>query len=242
MADDNKGIVMGTAGLNPASLFAATREVFKASGAPPSRNQNTGVACPECEVNGITENPVISTGQGLQCNMGHKFVDTEALLRRPHHTVPVTQHKAVQENYVTVSFQIPGHVMQELQAKYPDRDRLNATLASLARHMLEPNTLVVGSADLKRISDAAGIPIRTPAELFGVVSQKQQEINDLKEAATQTPQQASAGGTALRRGELILWFDPPTTGSITEKAAAAGVRLEDFLEKFINEANANAWF
>ena len=34
MADDNKGIVMGTAGLNPASLFAATREVFKASGAP----------------------------------------------------------------------------------------------------------------------------------------------------------------------------------------------------------------
>ena len=242
MADDNKGVVMGTAGLKPTALFAATREVFKHAGAPPQKNMNTGVECPRCKDNGVLQNPVISTNDGLKCNMGHKYMDTDELMSMPHGTVPVAQRKAAQENWVTVSFQIPSGVMQQLQAKYTDPERMKATFASLAQCMIDDHTVIVGQDDVRRIGDAAGIPVRSSADIFGIISAQQQQVNDLKEAATQTPQAASGGGTALRRGELILWFDPKTTGTMTEKAAAAGVRLEDFLEKYINEANENTWF
>ena len=242
MADENKGIVMGTAGLKPTALFAATREVFRGASAPARQNANTGVACWKCKEDGVVGNPVVSTGEGLRCNMGHKYTDTIELLVHPHDTVPVPQREVVQGNYVSFTVPIPGSVLQAMQAKYPDPNKLKSTFAALAQRMIEGVTLIVPEAEVRRLSDACGIPIKAPADLFGVVKGQKQQIDDLEEELKAHGPVASGGGTALRRGELILWFDPPTTQSLIEKAKAAERRLEEFLEQFIGQANENSWF
>lgn len=243
MADETKGIVMGTAGLKPTALFAATREAFRNSTAAPRQVANTGVACPKCKENGLLLNPVMSTADGLKCNMGHKYNDTMELLGQPHDTVPVAGHKTIQENYVSYTIQIPNSTMQALQAKYSDPEKLKATLAALAQRLIEGTTLIIPEAELRRMSDACGMSISSPAELFGVIKGQQKQIEDLQEEVKGIgPAAATGSGTALRRGELILWFDPPTTTSLQEKAKTAERRLEDFLEQYIGQANENNWF
>ena len=242
MADENKGIVMGTQGLNPTQLFSATREVFRASTAAPRAAANTGVACPDCKENGVLLNPVISTSEGLKCNLGHKFPDTMTLLGRPHDTVPVAQRQVIQENWVPFQIQIPSNVLQALQAKYNDPEKIKAAFAALAQRLIEDNTIIIPEVELKRLSDACGMPIRSASELYGVIKGQQQQISDLEETAKVAGPAPSSGGTMLRRGELILWFDPPTTSSLIEKAKSAGRRLEEFLESWIGQANENNWF
>jgi hypothetical protein len=242
MADENKGVVMGTAGLNPTQLFSATREVFRASTAAPRAAANTGVACPNCKENGVLLNPVISTADGLKCNMGHVFKDTMELLGRPHDTVPVAHHKVIQENWVPFQIQIPSNVLQALQAKYNDPEKIKAAFAALAQRLIEDNTIIIPELEVKRLSDACGAPIRSATELYGVIKGQQQQISDLQDEVKVGGPAPSTGGGALRRGELILWFDPPTTASLIEKAKSAGRRLEEFLEAFIGQANENNWF
>lgn len=246
MSDENKGIVGGTAGLDPSKLFAATRQVFANAAVPQNQQRNTGVECPICKAEGVLQNPVMSEQAGLQCNMGHKYRDTDDLMSRPHGTVPVVLHKTIQPNQVNVTFAIPNGTLLALQSKYgADAEKMKATFASLAQVMVEPNTLIIGEVDLRRMGDVIGQPIRTPAELYGVIKGQQKQIEDLTEAAKQGANQGgspAAGSTVLRRGELILWFDPPTTASLSEKAQSAGVRLEEFLEAFIKQGQENSWF
>lgn len=243
MPDEGKGIISGTAGLNAERLFAGTRAAFQNSAAPPNKRNSTGVECPVCKEQGVLQNPVWSDQGGLSCNAGHRYTDTDDLMSRPHGTVPVAMPQANQEAYVTVSFQIPGSTLATLQSRFNgDAKKMNATLSALVQHMSEPNMLIIGEADLRRMGDAAGQPIRTAAELYGIIKGQQTQLNDLKEAAETAGPAPQAGGTALRRGEMILWFDPPTTTSLIEKANNAGKRVEEFLEEHVGNANENNWF
>jgi hypothetical protein len=248
MADDGlKGVVVGTTGLDPVSLFKRTRETFQNVNHDPStprrKSHNTGVACPDCKEQGILLNPVMADDSGLRCSQGHKFVDTDALLERPHDTVPVEMPTIQQENWVSASFQLPAATLAAIQSKYgSDTGKMRATFAALAAVMIDGSSIIIGGADVKRLSDACGLPIRNGTELYGIVKGQQQQIEDLESAAKTAGPSQGTGGTMLRRGELILWFDPPTTSALTEKAKSAGVNLDAFLESYIGQANENSWF
>jgi len=148
-----------------------------------------------------------------------------------------------QEGYVPVQFQVPSDLLQKLRAKYDDKNRMDATFRSLCAHMVEPSMLIIGNVDLKRISDKVGMPVRSSGELYGILEAKVKEISDLKEQLAQSPASAGGGGgTALRRGELIVWFNPDHTGRLVEQAKGAGLQAEAFVEKFIGEGLDNGWF
>ncbi len=256
MAEENKGVVLSPTGMKASQLFfgttadskgptfSGTHNLFRAATAPPNQNRNTGVECPVCKEEGVLQNPFISNQDGLRCNMGHKFKDTDDLMSRPHNMVPVELPTAVQENYVTVNFQIPSGVLSALQTKYGgNQEKMRASFTALARALTAANTLILGEIELKRLSDAVGQPITNPAQLFGVITAKQKEIDELKESVKGQPEgQREAGGTMLRRGELVLWFNPDNTKQLTERAGANNVRLEEFLESFVGQAIENNWF
>lgn len=254
MADDNQGIVPGLQN-NPKfglgqqwakGLFAQSREVFRNAAAPPTQRQNTGVECPDCKAQGVIQNPVWSVpGVGLECNASHRFKDTEQLMSRPHDTVPVAKRTVVQEGWVTVQFQIAGSVSAELRNRYQDKDKLDATFAALCQHLIEPNMIMLGEADIRRISDKLGQPIRSGQELYGAIHSLQDTLNNtrdelrLKEASTPSGDRSSI---QLRRGELVLWFNPQITAKLEEKARAAGVPKEQLLEQYAGDGIENNWF
>ena len=255
MAEENKGIIPGLQN-NPKfglgnqwakGLFAESRNVFRGAAAPPTQRQNTGVECPDCKAQGVIENPVWSVpGVGLECNSGHKFKDTDQLMSRPHGTVPVAKRTVIQDGWVTIQFQIAGSVAAELRNRYQDKDRLDATFAALCQHLIEPNMVMLGEADIKRISDKVGQPIRSGTELFGIIHSLQETLNNtrdelrLKEATSQPS--GNGSGVQLRRGELIIWLNPQLTTKLEEKARAAGIPKEQLVEQ--NETNAleNDWY
>jgi hypothetical protein len=252
MADENKGIIpqlqspqFALGKLGPKGLFAQSREIFRNAAAPPANRQNTGVACPECEALGVTQNPVWSTPNvGLQCDSGHKFRDTESLLSRPHSTVPVAKRTVVQEGWVTVQFQVAGSVAVELKNRYQDKEKLDATFAALCQHLIEPNMIMLSEPDIRRIADKVGQSVRSGQELYGIIFSLQENLNstrdELRQKQANTPERATS--VQLRRGELIVWFNPPDTHKLEEAAKSAGVSNEQFVEQKAHEALENGWW
>lgn len=255
MPDENKGIVPGlqnnprfnlsTEG--PKGLFQMSREIFKTAAAPPVQRNNTGVECPDCKAQGIIDNPVWTVpGVGLECNAGHKFRDTDQLMSRPHGTVPVAKRTVIQEGWVTIQFQVSGNVAAELRTRYPDKERMDATFAALCQHMVEPNMIMLGEADTKRIADKVGQPVRSGTELFGIIHSLQESLNntkqELKQKEAESPSGGSGTGVQLRRGELIIWLNPQLTQKLEEKAKAAGVPKEQLIEQYETSALENDWY
>lgn len=253
MADENQGIVPGLQN-NPKfamgkewakGLFAQSRETFRNAAAPPNQKQNTGVECPECKAQGVEQNPVWSLpGVGLECNSGHRYRDTEQLMSRPHGTVPVAKRTTVQEGWVTVQFQISGSVAAELRSRYTDKDRLDATFAALCQHLVEPNMIMLGEIDIRRISDKVGQPVRSGTELFGIIHSLQESLNqtrdELRQKEANTPERGS--GVQLRRGEIIIWLNPQLSAKLHAKATAAATSDEQLLEQYATSGLENDWF
>jgi hypothetical protein len=181
---------------------------------------------------------------GLQCSSGHRFRDTETLMSRPHGTVPVAKREVMQEGWVEVKFQLPGSVAGELKNKYQDKDKLDATFAALCAHLIEPNMIMLGEPDIRRIADKVGQPVRSGQELYGVIFTLQESLNstrdELRQKQANTPERAS--GVQLRRGEVIIWLNPPNTRLLEEAAKAAGVPNEQYLENKVTEAFDNKWW
>jgi hypothetical protein len=267
MADENKGIVAGLQGNPKFSLFAPvpanasaeertnygvgglfkhSRMLHENQTAPPStQRQNTGVECPECKTQGVVQNPVWSVPNvGLQCSSGHRFRDTESLMARPHGTVPVGKREVMQEGWVEVKFQLPGSVAAELRNKYQDKDKLDATFAALCGHMIEPNMIMLGEPDIRRIADKVGQSVRSGQELYGIIFSLQENLNstrdELRQKQANTPERSAS--IQLRRGEVIIWLSPPNTTKLTERAKGNGLSNEEQLEKDVTDGYENGWW
>src|SRR6185437_6946101 len=136
--------------------------------------------CPHCE------HPVmiIPGRPGFTCqgNSSHHWEDMEELKRLNPKQVAVAQRTVKQAGHVDVTVQIPGALVEQLNARYGKK--LGATLAAVLRNLADEESLMVPSSDKAQIGIWLGAKIANSGELKGLVFNLMQMKNQVQAELT----------------------------------------------------------
>ena len=202
-----------------------------------------GLACPLCDRVGVTSELYADVpGTRVSCESGnaaHVWNDALELRQLQPRSIQLPKKvEAPQAGYVRFEVRVPESTQKALETKYGEA--MQATVSSLLQAAGEPEMMVLGSADLDRISQRLGKHPGSSAELFGMIFQLGEEIKTLNNDKHEMEQQTAHGkGGAKGDGitvDLGQWL---MKGMI--KANESNLPLEEFLSKYLQDALENDW-
>lgn len=200
---------------------------------------NAGLACPLCDVSGITnELYQVTPGLVVECNSGHRWTDTSALrAANPRRLEVAKRADIVQPNHVAMSVMVPGQTEAALRAKYGDK--FSSTLSALLQAASEPEMIVMTASDLDRIQERLGFKPKSSSELFGRIFQMGEEIKSL-----QTQLEGAKRTAAVRKkgaGEGIIIDLGTQLPKAVAKAEEGGYEIEDWIGEYVRMSLENDW-
>jgi hypothetical protein len=187
--------VFGNERESPHAVFQKSR-IENVNSAPRHRENDLALACPSCRAEGNPNVRLMAKNDvGYYCLAGkHKWNDMDQLMSLNPDKLKFLGTAARQEGWEKFTMEMPGSVLQDLNAKFGDR--LGATLRGFIEILATQKFILVPEENLKKIVDLTGQEIPNAITLQGVVYNMKVTLDQQKQELEQFRQNPSAQGQA----------------------------------------------
>lgn len=207
------------------------------------------IACPDCLLTGV-ETPLCSEigVVGYFCGSGHKFKDSEELMRRKAPKLsrpPAGLPPIPQAGLVEIRIALPGVVDNALTQRFGLRK--NPTIVAVLQTLCDPQAILISAEDRAQIVEKLGEEFKTAAELAGMIFSFKETARNLTEDKQNLEkqvtglQQGKAAG-AVGAGGVFVVLDSNTLDRLKQIAEFREMDLGAMLTETVTAGLSAGWF
>lgn len=140
----------------------------------------TGMLCPDCSAqSGRSVELIQGSDHRLQCPNGHRFDDMADLMaRNPGRVQRPARVQPPPPTSCVVQFHTSANMKQALDNRFGER--LEPTLEAICMQMLDPDAILVGGEEMKKIRGLARREVKSARHLDAFVSEVTRELADTR--------------------------------------------------------------
>lgn len=207
----------------------------------------TGLACPTCDLAGVTNSLTTAGTAGYRCGQGHVFTDTEQLLAMRPRQIDVPQAiKKPREGMAEFKTALPSKLIEALRAKFGNK--LAGAVECILAAILDPGCFLVTGFDVDRLKEHFGQPVKDSNHLIGMVVNMKMERDEARKEAEANKSAVPAGAAPAEANEIkgdfvqvALRIPIDEFIEIKEKAKFNGQAPANYIAEMISYAVVNKW-
>jgi hypothetical protein len=195
----------------------------------------TGLACPHCDVKGVTGHLMTRIGAiGSFCPNGHTFNDLEELKNMNPRKLPVNKPLAKpQDGHEEFRLMMPSALRQALQSKFGDPPKVAENIVSFIRSAIDPGTVIINSMDMQQMSEWIGHECKDAGSLKGAVFGLTSDLKQAKASLKISQDSQKGRGITVDLSEI--------EEELQQRAENCGITVQEMVKQTVGLAVKNGW-